>query len=44
MQARFAEARAISVDIVADNRPAHGGGVHAQLMGAAGDRLERKPS
>jgi len=43
MQARFAEAWTVAVDVIADNRPAHGGGVNAQLMGPAGDRLEREP-
>src|SRR6266705_4489803 len=43
MQARLAEARSVAIDIVADNRPAHGGGVNAQLMGAAGDRFQREP-
>src|SRR6266436_9570411 len=44
MQARLAEARPVAIDIVADNRPAHGGGVNAQLMGAAGDRFKREPA
>jgi len=44
MQARLAEARSVAINIVADNRPAHGGGVNAQLMGAAGDRFQREPA
>src|SRR5438046_10362357 len=43
MQDRLAEARAVAVDVVADARPARGCRVHAQLMSAAGDRLQRKP-
>ena len=43
MQPRFAEARAVAVDIVADDRPARRGRMHPQLMGAAGHRLHRKP-
>src|ERR1700737_3892911 len=43
MQARPTEARSVAVDIFADNRPAHGGCVNPQLMGAAGDRFEREP-
>src|SRR6266851_9553078 len=43
VQSRLAEARAISINIVANNRPAHFGTVNAQLMGAAGDRFEREP-
>src|SRR5215472_15792342 len=44
VQARFAEARTIAVNIVADDRPALGGRVHTQLMGAAGERFHRKPA
>src|ERR1700716_3913505 len=43
MQAWLAEARSVSVDVVPDNRPAHGGGVNAQLMGTASDRFQREP-
>src|SRR5580692_12581932 len=43
MQGRLAETRAVAINIVADNRPAHRSGVNAQLMGAAGDGLEREP-
>src|SRR5450755_4130654 len=43
MQARLAEARSISIDIVADNRPAHRGCVNPQLMGAAGHWFQREP-
>src|SRR5882757_6049727 len=44
VQGRFAEARAVAVDIVTDDRPARGRRMHPKLMGAAGDRLHRKPS
>src|SRR6185437_7098596 len=44
MQDRFAESRAIAVDVVADDRPARRRRVHAQLMGAAGDRFQRQPT
>src|SRR4051795_6298110 len=44
MQDRLAEARAVAVDIVADNRPARRRRMHAQLMGAAGYRLQREPT
>jgi len=44
MQPWLAESRAGAVDIVTDDRPALRGAVNAQLMGAAGDRLEREPS
>src|SRR5436190_22469851 len=43
MQTRFAEARSIAVNVVANDGPAHRGGVDAQLMGAAGDRLQCEP-
>src|SRR3954447_13709853 len=43
MQPRFAEARAVTVNVVANDGPAHRGGVDAQLMGAAGDRLHLEP-
>src|SRR5262245_55452989 len=36
MQDRFAEARAVTVDVVADNGPALARCMHPQLMGAAG--------
>src|SRR5262249_3686278 len=32
------------IDAVADDRPSHGSAMHAQLMGATGERLECKPS
>ena len=35
--------RLVAVDVVAEDRKAHRGAVHAQLMRAAGDRLEREP-
>ena len=35
--------RRAAVDIVAENRQAHLGAMHAQLMRAAGQRLEREP-
>ena len=41
--ARAAGARRCAVDRVAEDRPAHGGAMHAQLVGAAGERLEREP-
>src|SRR5260221_2129430 len=44
MQARLAEARAVAVNIIADNRPAHRYGMHPQLMGPARHRLQRQPS
>ncbi len=44
MQDRFAEPWPVAVDIVADNRPAHRRRMHAQLMGAAGNRLQRQPA
>src|SRR5438552_17268722 len=43
MQARLAEARSVAVDVVADDRPARSRRVHAQLMGAAGDRFQVEP-
>src|SRR6185437_6955440 len=43
MQARLAEARAVAVNIVADNWPALSLRMHAQLMGAACDGLKRQP-
>src|SRR5262249_56227436 len=36
--------RGAAIDAVADDGPSHGSAMHAQLMGAAGERLERKPS
>src|SRR5262245_49941919 len=36
-------ARCIAVDIVADDRPSHFRTMHAQLVSATGDRLEREP-
>src|ERR1700674_5542033 len=44
MQAGIAEAGAISVDIVADDLPAHRGCVNPQLMGTARNRLQRQPA
>ena len=44
MQWQAACARRASVDIVADDRPSHLGAMHAQLMRAPGQRLERKPA
>src|ERR1700722_12641062 len=44
MQARSAEARSISINIVADDRPSHRRRLHAQLMGAAGNRFQREPT
>src|SRR5262245_9372142 len=43
VQRRPAVARRGAVDAVADDRPTGGGAMHAQLMGAAGERLERQP-
>src|SRR3984893_2962429 len=43
MQPRFAETGAVAVDIIADNRPAHRGSMHPQLMRPPGDRLQRQP-
>src|SRR3569623_849068 len=43
MQAWFTEALANAVDIVADNWESHRRAMHAQLMGAAGDRFQRQP-
>ena len=43
MQPRLAEARAIAVNVVADNGPALGRGMHAQLVSAAGHRFHREP-
>src|SRR2546430_12551873 len=43
MQARFAKTWPVAIDVVAEDRPAHCGGMHAQLMGAAGDRFHRDP-
>src|SRR5258707_9341502 len=43
VEARFAETRTVTINIVADNRPAHGRTMNAQLMGPAGDRLKRQP-
>jgi hypothetical protein len=40
VQNRSADARRLAVDCVTYDRPAHGGAVHAQLMGAPGQRLE----
>ena len=42
--ARAALARLVAVDVVAEDRKAHRGAMHAQLMRAPGDRLERKPA
>src|SRR5262245_16191520 len=36
-------ARRIALDIVADDRPSHFRTMHAQLVSATGDRLEREP-
>src|SRR5262245_63962881 len=36
-------ARCIAVDTVADDRPSHFRTMHAQLVSATGDRLEREP-
>jgi len=44
MQGRTACARRAAIDIVADDWPSHLGAVHAQLMGASGQGLERKPA
>src|SRR5260370_8644218 len=44
LQAGSRFARAASVDVIADDRPPHGGAMHAQLMRAAGERLEHKPA
>src|ERR1700741_4291061 len=44
MQPRLAEARAVAVDIVADDRPPLGCGMHAQLVGTAGNGFHGKPS
>src|SRR5258708_23168161 len=44
MQPRLAEARTIAINIIAENRPAHFGAMHPQLMGPPGDRLEREPA
>src|SRR6266511_2399182 len=35
--------RSAPIDAVADDRPSHGSAMHTQLMGAAGERLEREP-
>ena len=43
MQARLTETRAVAINVVANDRPAHRSRVNAQLMGAAGDGFERKP-
>src|SRR3954451_4909056 len=43
MQAWFAKSRPVTVNVIAHDRPAHRGGVYAQLMGAAGDRLQCEP-
>ena len=43
MQDRPAGARRVAVDRVTDNRPAHFGAMHAQLMRPAGDRFEGEP-
>src|SRR6185312_10546245 len=44
MQDRLAKTRSVAVNIAADDRPAHGGRVDAQLMGAASHRLECEPT
>src|ERR1700722_18640025 len=44
MKTRLAEARPITVNIIADDRPALGCRMHPQLMGAAGDGLKCKPA
>src|SRR5579871_1588876 len=44
MQRRSARARRMAVDRVAYHRPPHRGAMHAQLVGSAGQRLEREPS
>ena len=41
--ARAALARLVAVDVVAENREAHRGAVHAQLMRAAGHGFEGEP-
>src|SRR5437016_254558 len=43
MQARLAETRTVTIDIVADDGPALSRGMNAQLVGAAGDRFHREP-
>ena len=43
MQHRPAYARCISINVVADHRPAHGGAMHAQLVRPPRERLEREP-
>ena len=40
---RTFKARRLSINVVADDRPAHRGAMHAQLMRAARDRLHREP-
>src|SRR5215468_3178516 len=42
MKTRTADPRRRAVDRIAENRPTHRGTMHAQLMGAAGERLERE--
>ena len=43
MQARLAETRSVAVDVIADDRPALCGRMHAQLVGPAGHRFHREP-
>src|SRR5262245_65513284 len=43
IEAGYVRARGASIDAVADDRPSLGSAMHAQLMGATGERLERKP-
>ena len=43
MQRRAAAARRCAVDRIAEDRPAHFGAMHAKLMRASGQRLEREP-
>src|SRR5262245_9420148 len=43
VKAAAPRARRAAVDAVPENRPSLGGAMHAQLMGAAGKRLERQP-
>src|SRR5271154_5283780 len=43
MQTRLAEARTVSVDIVADNRPALSCRMDAQLVGAASNGFKGEP-
>ncbi len=43
MKSRPAGTRRFPIDIVADDRPSHFRAMHAQLVGATGDRLQREP-